>query len=85
MNILYVCSWFPSEKYPSNGLYFYEQITAIAKCVDNVFVVYPNFISFSPLDFIKYKTNRLSIVEKKEDNITFYGFPKIHFKRTLFF
>jgi glycosyltransferase involved in cell wall biosynthesis len=47
--------------------------------------VYPNFISFSPLDFIKYKTNRLSIVEKKEDNITFYGFPKIHFKRTLFF
>jgi len=85
MNILYVCSWFPSEKYPSNGLYFYEQITSIAKYVDNVFVVYPNFISFSPVDFIKYKTNRLSIVERREDNITFFGFPKIHFKRTLFF
>lgn len=73
MNILYVPSWFPSHKKPSNGIYFYEQAKALSKICDNLFIVYAKEIEFKKNPF------------KDEGNIKFFSFPKIHYIKTFFF
>ncbi|MFN3410973.1 MAG: glycosyltransferase [Exilispira sp.] len=73
MNILYVPSWFISKKKPSNGIFFYEQAKALSKICTNLFVIYPEEIEAGKK------------IIKNENNIYFYGFPKIHYKKTYFF
>lgn len=73
MNILFVPSWFPSHKKPSNGIYFYEQAKALSKICDNLFIVYAKEIELKKNPF------------KDEGNIKFFSFPKIHYRKTFFF
>lgn len=73
MNILYIPSWFISKKKPSNGIFFYEQAQALSKICSNLFVIYPEEIESGKK------------IIKNENNIYFYGFPKIHYKKTYFF
>lgn len=85
MHILIIPSWYPNKKHPLNGIYFNEQAKSLAETGIKISVIYPNYISFNPYDFFKYKDNRLGLVKKQEGNIFSIGFPKFQYKKAYLF
>ncbi|ONK21032.1 hypothetical protein BLX87_24205 [Bacillus sp. VT-16-64] len=71
MKILIVPSWYPTEDYPINGIFFKEQAMALQKYGHDVIVAYPELRSMRTFGKQRHS---LGLSYKKEDGLKTYRY-----------